>query len=314
MSGRKPNLFLIGAMKSGTTYLCKRFKAHPDIFMCEPDEPSYFVEPRDLKAVWPDMWRRGFWRSEDLYLDLFRDAGDAPILGEASTNYTKLPVVAGVPDRIAAFNPQARFIYLVRDPAERAISHYWHMVRHGDEHRPILQALRCDPQYINVSYYAMQIKPFLERFGHDRVRVIVHERLIVDPASVMRGVYEWLGVDAAAADFSGFGEPENVAPEVVSMPLWGGVPRRLRQTPALQRAINWIPQAAHQALHRLTTREVRRSDVDVVDAIAFLRATQAPQTDELAQLLGCSFPEWATFQCHRPHSVSANREITESFQ
>ena len=49
MTRRKPNLFLIGAMKSGTTYLRKLLKAHPDIFMCEPDEPSYFVDPRQLK-------------------------------------------------------------------------------------------------------------------------------------------------------------------------------------------------------------------------------------------------------------------------
>ncbi len=294
MNARKPNLFLIGAMKAGTTYLRKLLNAHPDIFMCVPDEPSYFVDPRDLKAVWPEMWQRDLWRSEDRYLELFRDAGDALVLGEASTNYTKLPLVQGVTRRIAAFNPEARFIYLVRDPTERAISHYWHMVRHKDEHRPIAEAFRRDPQYIAVSYYAMQLKPYLERFGQDRVQVLVHERLIADPANTMRGVYQWLGVDAAAADLSGFSEPENVAPEIVSMPLWGGVPRRLRQAPALQNAIKWIPQVARQAMHRMTTRELTRRSVDVSEAVDFLRVKQLRETDELAQLLGCGFPEWTT--------------------
>ena len=96
----RPGLFLMGAMKSGTTYLRRLLASHPDIFMCEPDEPSYFVDPRQLKVIWRDMWERGFWRSEAHYLQLFRSAGDAMIVGEASTNYTKLPLMAGVPEKI----------------------------------------------------------------------------------------------------------------------------------------------------------------------------------------------------------------------
>ncbi len=95
MTTRRPNLFLIGAMKAGTTYLRKLLNAHPDIFMCEPDEPSYFVDPRQLRRLYPEMWERGLWRSEDRYLELFRPGGNAAILGEASTSYTKLPIAPG---------------------------------------------------------------------------------------------------------------------------------------------------------------------------------------------------------------------------
>ena len=199
-----------------------------------------------------------------------------------------------MPERIAAFNPDARFIYLLRDPIERAISHHWHMVRHHAEHRPIAKAIRCDPQYAAVSYYAMQLRPFLERFGRGRVLVLIHERLVADPAGVMRGLYQWLGVDATAADLSVFAEPENVAPDVVSMPGWGGVPRQLRQALALKSAMARLPPAVHRALHRLTTHEVRRRSVDVTEAVAFLRPEQRRQTDELSRLLGRSFPEWTT--------------------
>ena len=164
------------------------------------------------------MWERGLWRSEERYLELFRSAGDATILGEASTNYSKLPIVPGVPERIAAFNPEARFIYLLRDPVERAISHYWHMVRHHAEHRPIAEAVRRDRQFAAFSHYSMQLRPFLERFGRERVAVLIHERLLADPTGVMGGVYRWLGVDAAAAHLSSFSEPENVTPDVISMP------------------------------------------------------------------------------------------------
>src|SRR5947209_2003031 len=88
MRPRRPGLFVIGAMKSGTTYLNKLLGAHPEIFMCAPEEPSYFVQPRQLRTLWPEAWDQGFWRSEENYLQLFQASGDALHLGEASTNYT----------------------------------------------------------------------------------------------------------------------------------------------------------------------------------------------------------------------------------
>jgi hypothetical protein len=304
LTRRRPNLFLIGAMKAGTHYLRKLLKAHPDIFMCEPEEPSYFVDPQHLRGIYPEMWQLGLWRSEERYLELFRPAGDAPILGEASTSYTKLPLAPGVAERIAAFNPDARFIYLLRDPVERAISHYWHMVRHHTERRPIADALRRDAQFVAFSHYAMQISPYLKRFGRDRIAVVVHERLIAEPRGVMRGLYEWLEVDAAAADPSGFADPENVSPEVVSMAGWGGIPRRLGQAPRLRGAIERLPPAFRRTLHRLTTREVRRRAIDTTEAVAFLRPQQLRQTEELALLLGCSLPEWTTLYGNPPSCAS----------
>src|SRR5277367_2746147 len=176
--GRKPGLFLIGAMKSGTNYLRKLLDLHPSIFMTEADEPSYFVDPQELKAIWPEMWARGYWRDERNYLRLFASAGEATVLGEASTNYAKSPLVTGVVERIHAFNPDARLIYLLRDPVERTISHYWHMVRYHSECRSIAAAIRHDTQYVAVSHYAMQLAPFRERFGDDRIMVLTHEALV----------------------------------------------------------------------------------------------------------------------------------------
>jgi hypothetical protein len=293
-AGAKPNLFLIGAMKAGTTYLRKLLNAHPSIFMCDPDEPCYFVDPRRLRAMWPDMWERGFWRSEAHYLQLFDRAGDAAILGEASTNYTKLPVVSGVPERIAAFCPDARFVYLMRDPVERALSHYWHMVRYHAEHRPAAEAVRRDGQFVAVSHYAMQVAPFLQRFGRDRVAVLTHEELVRDPVGVMRSLYGWLGVDPAEAETSGFGRPEHATPEVIKAPLWGGLPRRLRQSSPLRGLMPFIPESVQATLRPLTNRDVHRRSIDVTDAIDFLRPIQRRQTVELAQLLGREFPDWTT--------------------
>jgi hypothetical protein len=128
-TSRKPNLFLIGAMKSGTTYLAKLLGAHPAIFICSPEESSYFVDSAQLRKLYPKMWDLGFWRSERRYLQLFENGRTAVLLGEASTDYTKHPLFTRIPERIHKFNPHARFIYETRDPIEWTVSHYWHTFR-----------------------------------------------------------------------------------------------------------------------------------------------------------------------------------------
>lgn len=82
---RIPNLFIVGAMKSGTTTLHNYLNMHPDIFMSQkPKEPQYFVQELN--------WSKG----EDWYLSLFEAAGDAKIIGESSTDYSKLPRYQGL--------------------------------------------------------------------------------------------------------------------------------------------------------------------------------------------------------------------------
>ena len=127
-----PNLFIIGAMKSGTSLIHSYLNAHPSFFMCEPKESCYFVHPAQLDC--PNIKKLELWKSEEHYLELFQSANTVEIIGEASTLYAKLPRITGVPERIAQFNPDARSIYVMRDPIERAISHYWHDGRGGNEH------------------------------------------------------------------------------------------------------------------------------------------------------------------------------------
>ena len=245
--GRKPGLFVIGAMKSGTNYLRKLLNLHPSVFMSEVKEPSYFVDPGELKAIWPEMWARGYWRDERNYLQLFASAGEATVIGEASTNYAKIPLVTGVAERLHTFNPEARQIYLLRDPVERTISHYWHMVHYHNEYRSIEAAIRRDPQYVAVSHYAMQLAPFRERFGRDRIAVLTYESLIKDPYTTMASLYRWLGLDLSSVDVSKFREPENVTPDVFRMPVWNGIPRKLWQSPPFKSVSPSAAEAAGQA-------------------------------------------------------------------
>jgi hypothetical protein len=307
---RKPGLFVIGAMKSGTTYLNKLLGAHPEIFMCSPEEPSYFVEPRQLRTLWPEAWDRQFWRSEDHYLQLFQGSGDAVHLGESSTNYTKGPLVDGVPEGIHNFNPDARFIYLMRDPIERTISHYWHMVRYHAERRPMLEAIKAEPQYLDVSHYAMQLTPYLDRFGPDRVAILTFEQLTRDPLTAMRPLYEWLDVDVTLADASCFDAAENVTPDVVQVATLHGVVQWLRHSRPFRFLTPHVPRGVRETAVRLATRQVDRRMLDISNVVELLRPIQLRQTEALVRLVGREFPEWTTLYGHAvTPSLFMGREV-----
>ena len=108
----------------------------------------------------------------------------------------KLPICADVVDKIWEYNPDARFIYLMRNPVDRVISHYWHGVKYGDERNDILAAIKKRQEYICFSDYAAQLEPYIERFGLDKIYTLTFESFINNPVSELKCLFDWLGVDA----------------------------------------------------------------------------------------------------------------------
>lgn len=295
---KKPNLFLIGAMKSGSTTLHELLAEHPQICMSEPKEPSYFVEPDLLKEMWPEMWRMGFWRDEQAYLNLFAAKPAALWRGESSTDYSKLPKVGGVVDRIAAYTPEARIVYIMRDPVARTISHYWHMVEHRGETRPAMEAIQQVPHYTDVSDYAMQLKPYLDRFGKERVLVLTFEELIGNPLATMRQVYAWLGVDI---DFvpEDIQSARNATPRRATQQREGAGPlQRFRHSGLWERVGGHVPPSLRRLGLAMVEKKVERNRVDMKPVVEHLRTLQRPQVMELGRLLGREFPEWKTLHDH----------------
>lgn len=308
MKSPRPNLFLIGAMKSGSGYLNELLGAHPAIFMSSEKEPHYFVDPNVLRQNWHGMWARGYWRSEDRYLNLFAAAGDAAVIGEASTGYSKLPMYTRVAERILNFNPLARFIYLMRDPVERTISHYWHFAHSSRESRPMLPALRSNPAYTDVSYYARQLTGYLRHVGRERIFVLTMEELTANPAEQMSRVYAWLGVDSSfrPPDIP----PHHVTPAVIDQAR-GGLTflLRLRASPSYGKVALHIPRAARTLTSQLAVRRVRREEVSIEEVRAYLRPLQLRQTEELARLLGRAFPEWKTLYAEPGQEEAVQRSV-----
>jgi hypothetical protein len=290
---RKPNFFIIGSMKSGTTYLSSLLASHPSIFMCRPKEPTYFVKSGELRTIWPWAWEQNSWRNEKNYLELFGAAGTATVLGEASVHYTYSPLASGVAERIYQFNPCARLVYLMRDPIERTISHYWHRVNWLGEHRSISSAIKNDPQYRDVSHYAMQLAPYFRLFERDQIKTLTFEELTANPKESIASILKWLNLNCSVATPKL--PPENVTPDVVEQRSAGWLLHGLRYKSDLLRAlIDRAPAWPRRLGVRMVTREIDRRSVDTSEIVQYLRPLQQKQTEELMRLLGREFPEWTT--------------------
>ena len=284
MSTKTPNLFIVGAMKSGTSSLHNYLATHPEIYMSEFKEPQYFAD------LGKDISRNKF-PTEEAYLSLFQEAGNAKIIGESSTNYSKIPEFIGVPQRIKDFSPEAKIIYIMRDPIERALSHYWERVKRYLEGRDMLSTIKNEPEIINVGYYAMQLKPYLEVFGRERVFILTLESLQANQAETLQAIFEWLEVDGS------FPVPEigkyNVGEAEVSMFIGAPLVTLLRQTPIWSVITKLLPKSLSNNIRKLT-KPVKRDMSQAPDAIAYLRPILLQQTEELCQLLDRQFPEWTT--------------------
>jgi len=281
-------------MKSGTTTLHELLARHPEISMCEPKEPCYFVEPDLLKTLWPEMWRMGFWKDEKAYLALFEDKPSARYFGESSTDYSKRPKIDGVVDKIAAYSLDARFVYIMRDPVERTVSHYWHMVEHRGELRTPLDAIVSDAHYTDVSNYVDQLLPYITEFGRDSVYALTFEELKADPEAAVRGVYAWLGV---ASDFvpPALTSAHNVTPEKIRQQRNGaGLLNRLRHSEFWGAVGDYCPPALRRVGVSLVEKQIPRREADMAAVLEYLRPLQQAQTKALEIQLGRSFEDWKT--------------------
>lgn len=275
-----PNLFIVGAMKAGTTALHGYLDCHPDIFMSDPKEPGFFADPA------PDAAARA------AYLSLFARGAGQRWRGEASTRYTKGQGGADVAGRIAEVAPEARILYMVRDPVTRTVSQYLFNRRIHAERRPLCQAVREDPRYRQIGDYTGQITPYLSLFGADRVRILSAERLETDPQAVLDGLFCWLGLPSVPV-------PQDLRKNTTA----GGLRRHGRLTA-------WLLRAEMEPLRHLVKRAgatglARRvwdranppapvpvTRAEIAELRVLLAGDIAAQRAGLARLMDGQAPDW----------------------
>ncbi len=179
-----PNLIVIGAARCGTTSLHRYLDLHPQIFMSVHKELNFFAPERN--------WHRGLaW-----YESQFRRPAD--VLGESSPCYTRHPAVSDVPEHMASIVPDARLIYLVRDPVERAVSDYlfsrWVVEAPLPEAGVALADLDRSPHVVS-SRYATQLERYLPYYALERILVVDTADLGTKRPETLARIFRFLGVD-----------------------------------------------------------------------------------------------------------------------
>jgi hypothetical protein len=203
-----PHFIIIGTQKGGTSSLFHYLAQHPQIFASSAKEVHFFDGGLDPKA---DTHAKGlhWYRS---HFPLKRSMGKGDLTGEASPLYIFNPLV---PARIHGVLPNVKLIALLRDPAERAISHYFHERRKKRETLPIMKALQAEEsrisasignanlkskKYIHYSYksrglYKEQLERYLQYFRREQLLILSSEEFFEQPQKTLHQVFGFLGVD-----------------------------------------------------------------------------------------------------------------------
>ena len=208
----QPNLFIVGQPKSGTTALHQFLGQHPEIFMSSIKEPHYFCQDFHQESDRYYNSRRFFdFREESEYLQLFSKVKDEKVAGESSTNYLYSQVAA---TQIYQFNPEAKIIIVLREPAKFLYSLHSHYVKFTEENEPDFeQALALElqrrqgkftsprvtsPSYLyyseRIQYYD-QVKRYYDLFDPIQIKVIIFEEFRSQNDKIYREILEFLEVE-----------------------------------------------------------------------------------------------------------------------
>lgn len=182
MENFKVNFMILGAMKCGTTTLSSILKNHPEIAFCKTNEPNFFCSTKNWKTNLKD------------YHTLF-NFEEGKIQGEASTNYTKYPHLnKNIWRDLYEYNCDLKFIYIVRNPVDRSISHYMHRYERAYTNSTITGDILTS-NIINVGRYYTQIKPFIDTFGLTNILIIDFDELINGRTKVLKEISSFLNIN-----------------------------------------------------------------------------------------------------------------------
>ena len=295
---RRPDLFIIGAPKSGTTSLYEYLAGHPEIFMSPRKEPFYFSP--DVNRTHRSGFR--FEVDEARYLDLFAEARDEKRLGEASTRYMFSPAAPGL---IREFQPAAYIVTMLRNPVDMVYALHNELVSLG--HEPIGefdQAIAADAdrragrrlphgtgpllaQYLPQGRYGEQLRRWIKAFGRSRVHVIIFDDFVADTPGEFSRLLRFLEVSPgySPASFAARNQSHRVRGPVRAAAR-SRVGQWLRAS-ALTRAVG--KNAAYRLASRIRqTRLYLRSNPRPPLATVLRRQLEEefrPDVEELSQLI-----------------------------
>src|SRR4051812_22596847 len=305
MSERLPTFFIAGAPKAGTTALHAALATHPGLYLSPVKEPKYYLTggrppgrarqrgPGDAHSAREWIWRR------ERYLALFDAAPPGVPRGESTPFYLYDRDACA---RIAADVPDARFVLVVRDPVDRALSNWVHLRADGLEpEADFLTAVRAEERriadgwapfwhYRALGRYGAQLRDLLDHVPREQVLLLRYRQLVDSPQETLDRVCAFLGVAEGQAHAV---PPENVKPYVPDGVRYRALARAARTGAALGAFAP--PQAWRLAgpplLAALHAGRAKRPPLPV----AVRREVLAPLREDielLEELTGESFADW----------------------
>lgn len=289
-----PNLIIIGSAKSGTTSLHHYLGCHPEISMAAPRDSGRMRDNdaggKEMRFFWREDWReRMSW-----YGSHFANM-TTPVRGESTPAYSAHPFHPGVPERIHAVVPDARILYIVRDPIDRIVSHYVQQRADGDRRsfdERMSEYDRPDNSIVCPSRYAVQVERYLEFFAPSQLLVIDQHKLKHERHATLSRIFAFLEVDrdfwSPAFDRERNMRMEKYALTPLGKRLFHGwidpVGRRL--------ASRWWPELRPSVRRALSERITERPVVqdELREKLALLLQ---PEVDRLRELTGERFESWS---------------------
>jgi Sulfotransferase domain len=281
----QPNFLIVGAPKSGTSSLARYLADHPDAWVVPEKELRFFDLHYDLGLDW--------------YRDRFAAAGSQRAVGEATPTYL---FHTHAHARIAEALPDARLIAILRDPVDRAYSHYWHWRERNGETRSFVQVVEDElagkanesdatwrpdsPEtfpYFGQGRYARQLESLARHFPRESILVVLFEDLTERPAEVFGEVCRFLGLDDSIVPES-VGKVENAFRYYYPRWLWALFVR--------VKIGRFLPGRAAAALYRAMVREAE--PYPRMDAALHERLTEhfASEVEALERWLGRDLSAW----------------------
>jgi Sulfotransferase domain len=283
-----PNFFLVGAAKAGTTSAFAYLSQHPQVFFPCVKEPHFFAQ------IHPSNEQRYFVQAVNdraNYLRLFRGAGGFRVVGDASPSYLWHP---DVPRRIRERVPEAKIAIILRDPVERAHSHYLMDYREGVQDLNFYDALVEDMNrretgwgisslYFELGQYAQQVKRYLETFQRRQIKVLFYEDFRRDVKGALLELARFLELDTVAIERIDTSKAHNSYAEPRSQMMRRVAGAKLSRI--LGRAL--MPRKAGEFIFEKFF--LRRACKPALDPRArdLLRTLYGPDVTELEKTLGC---------------------------
>lgn len=278
-----PNLVGCGAGKSGTTSLYYYLSQHPEIYMAAVKEVHYFSRHYGLGESW--------------YESHFAGSDNAAVIGEFSTSYMLDPAV---PERLASLLPNARLLFIFRNPIDRAYSNYWFSLSIGTETRAgtfseLLRTPEGFNKYIAGGFYYQYLQQFLGFFAPEQIYVMITEEVQRAPLQQMALCYKYLGVDSTFQPDTS--KTYNVTVTTSNKWLAAGYSSWMMAKTRLKPFVKRFPGQLRRHLAQVEKQTIQRALSDerpdiLTEDRAFLGEIYADQNKKLAEFMGRDLLYW----------------------